>query len=78
LQNKIKFDTGRGGLIMIFVIGLGIYVWAMFFGVNSLEVLIELNRKHTELSNRIEQLKIENAKYQKEYFELKQLEGEVE
>jgi hypothetical protein len=60
------------------VIGLGIYVWAMFFGVNSLEVLIELNRKHTELSNRIEQLKIENAKYQKEYFELKQLEGEVE
>lgn len=56
------------------IILLGIYIGTIFFGTNSLEVYLNLNDYKNELEVRIEDLQKENAKLQKEYFELKQLE----
>lgn len=58
----------------IAVVMLGIYIGNIFFGVNSLEVYLNLVDYKKELETRIEDLKEENAQLQKEYFELKQLE----
>ncbi len=60
------------------VIGLGLYVGNLLYGKNSLEVLLTLQDKRELFQNEIKKYKKENAKLQKEYFELLQLEPEEE
>lgn len=58
-------------LIPVFIASL--YVGNLLFGANSLEVLLELKGKRRELQQKVERLSQENAKLQKQYFELKDL-----
>ena len=52
----------------------GIYFGNLFFGTNSLSVLFELQNKEKQISKEVKNLMNENAKLQKELFELKGLE----
>ncbi len=61
-------------VLLLAVLVLGIYIGTLFFGTNSLEVLLDLRKKENELNYKVEQLRSENAQLQKEYFELKGLE----
>ncbi len=58
------------------IMGFGLYIGNLLFGVDSLSVLEELSKKEQILQLNIEKLKEENAKLQKDYFELKGLEPE--
>ncbi len=58
------------------IIILGVYIGNLLFGKDSIEVLLELENKKSALKREVQRLKEENAKLQKEYFELKQLEPE--
>ncbi|ASM37851.1 MAG: septum formation initiator [Campylobacter sputorum] len=57
-------------LVIVIVVGLGVYVGNMFFGKRSLETLIFIQNKQESLKKELEHLKQENAMLQKEYFEL--------
>jgi len=63
-------------ILVIAVVGLGVYVGNLLYGKNSLEVLLSLQDKKYLLKSEIQKYKNENAKLQKEYFELLQLEPE--
>ncbi len=52
----------------------GIYVGVLMYGENSLSVLNHLKEKKAKLIKQKEQLKRENQRLQKAFFELKQLE----
>ena len=58
------------------VVVISIYLGILLFGTNSVEVLLELENQEKRLRRSIEYLKMENARLQKEYFELKQLESQ--
>jgi len=55
---------------------VALYVGLLLFGTNSVQVLLELKAQMRSLERSIEFLKRENARLQKEYFELKELESE--
>lgn len=57
-------------LVIVIVVGFGVYVGNMFFGKRSLETLIFIQNKQESLKKELEHLKQENAMLQKEYFEL--------
>lgn len=59
------------------VILFGIYIGNMLFGKLSLDVMLELQNKRDRLSEDVEYLKAQNAKLQKEFFELKELEPQT-
>jgi len=61
-----------------FVLLLGVYLGFIFFGNNSLSVLLELEERQDYLINDIERLKSENAALQKQYFELKELDSDYQ
>ena len=63
-------------LSIVAVVLLGIYMWVVLFGENSLEVLLSLEEYESYLHKEVEALKEQNAQLQKEYFELKELERE--
>ncbi|WP_228126530.1 septum formation initiator [Candidatus Marinarcus aquaticus] len=52
------------------------HVANLLFGTNSYEVYDSLKNKKAYLKNEITRLQFENARLQKEYFELKNLEPE--
>jgi len=56
------------------IFALGIYVGDLLFGKNSLEVYMNLQSKSDYLKQEVSRLQNENAKLQKDYFELKMLE----
>ncbi|BCD68788.1 hypothetical protein [Nitratiruptor sp. YY09-18] len=58
----------------VILVVLAVYIGLLLFGVNSVEVLYQLNVQEKNLQRNIEYLKKENARLQKEYFELKELE----
>ncbi|MGD9969979.1 MAG: hypothetical protein AB7S65_05945 [Sulfuricurvum sp.] len=66
-----KFLTAAG-----FVLLAGIYLGLIFFGDNSLSVLLDLEEYQTYLTEDIERLKAENAALQKQYFELEELDAD--
>ena len=79
IEDSEWFDVARLGvtkilLLVSMIIGLGLYVGDLLYGVNSLNVLEDLTHKEANLKNSIEKLREENARLQKEYFELKGLE----
>lgn len=61
-----------------FVLLLGVYLGFIFFGNNSLSVLLDLEEHQNYLSEDIERLKTENAVLQKQYFELKELDSDAQ
>ena len=73
-RQSIQYDTIiKFAALSILVLFFGIYVGQLLFGVNSLEVLINLQTNKVELKDEIIRLKKENAALQKEYFQLEQL-----
>ena len=58
------------------VLAVGIYMGFIFFGNNSLSVLLDLEEHQDYLIEDIEHLKAENAVLQKQYFELKELDAD--
>ena len=64
-------------LSIIGTILLANYVASLLFGKNSLEVYTSLSKKEIYLKSEIKRLQQENARLQKEYFELKNLEPEL-
>ncbi len=58
----------------IAIILFGIYLGNLLFGDSSVEVLINLQNQKEILKDQVQILKEKNAKLQKEYFELKELE----
>ncbi|RXJ55403.1 septum formation initiator [Candidatus Marinarcus aquaticus] len=63
-------------LSVVVTIFLGLHVANLLFGTNSYEVYDSLKNKKAYLKNEITRLQFENARLQKEYFELKNLEPE--
>jgi hypothetical protein len=58
------------------VLIVGIYLGLIFFGNNSLSVLLDLEEHQDYLIEDIERLKAENAALQKQYFELEELDAD--
>jgi hypothetical protein len=66
-----KFLLAAGVVLLV-----GVYMGFIFFGDNSLSVLLDLEEHQDYLSEDIEHLKVENAALQKQYFELKELDAD--
>ncbi|MDD3770206.1 hypothetical protein E0765_03150 [Sulfuricurvum sp. IAE1] len=60
------------------VLVAGIYMGLIFFGNNSLSVLLDLEEHQDYLIEDIERLKAENAALQKQYFEYKELDADAD
>ncbi|MEJ5168188.1 MAG: septum formation initiator [Arcobacteraceae bacterium] len=77
-----RFDTRQNGVRFIFIVlflvlvtvFLAQHIADLFFGDNSIEVYHALKQKEEHLQNEIIRLQADNARLQKEYFELKNLE----
>ncbi len=72
-ERYLGLSAGKFLLFFIIVIGFGVYVGVIFYGTNSLEVLLGLQDYETYLQTEVTQLKNENAELQREYFELKEI-----
>jgi len=72
---KKRFDY-KIILVIIIAIILAMYLIDLMFGKYSFMRMIELNNNLKTLNQSVKNLKKENAKLQKEYFELKELESE--
>ena len=75
-QKYLGLSTKTFLLLATFVILMGVYIGVILYGKNSINVLLGLQTYETYLQKEIEHLKRENAKLQKEYFELKEISGE--
>lgn len=69
--STVKFLLASGFVLMV-----GVYMGFIFFGDNSLSVLLDLEEHQDYLIEDIERLKAENAALQKQYFELKELDAD--
>ena len=74
LIKKPKIDL-KIVLVIIIAIILGFYIVDLMFGKRSFSRMIDLNNNLKVLNKRVHKLKEENTFLQKEYFELKELEG---
>ncbi|MDD5717614.1 MAG: hypothetical protein PHW64_07400 [Sulfuricurvum sp.] len=66
-----KFLLALGGVLIV-----GIYMGFIFFGDNSLSVLLDLEEYQDFLTHDIDRLKTENAALQKQYFEFQELDAD--
>jgi cell division protein FtsB len=60
--------------LAILILLFGTYIGILLFGENSVMALVDLQKEKALLQKESEQLQNQNQKFQKEYFELKQLE----
>ena len=60
-------------LIFIGIVALGFYIGVLLFGENSILALNRLEREKQRLEQTERELKVQNQKLQKEYFEILQL-----
>ena len=74
LVKKPKIDL-KIVLVVIVALVLAAYVINLMFGKRSFSKMIDLNNELKVLDKRVDKLKKKNQKLQKEYFELKELEG---
>ncbi len=65
----------KAAFLFLLVVLLGIYIGNMLFGDNSLEMMLSLEQKRDKLQKMTDELKKENARLQRKYFELKQIEA---
>ncbi len=77
-QKYLGLSTKTFLLLVTFVILMGIYIGVILYGKNSINVLLDLQTYESYLKDEIRHLKQENAKLQKEYFELKEISGETD
>ena len=77
-RKTFDFSSGVWKLAALFALVaiFAVYTGSLLFGQNSVSTLFSLEDKRDHLKSEIEKLKEQNAKYQKEYFELKRLEGD--
>lgn len=79
-RRRKLFDFSSGVWKLVALFGLvalfAVYTSSLLFGQNSVSTLFSLEDQRDQLKLEIEKLKEQNAKYQKEYFELKRLEGD--
>lgn len=75
-ERYFGLPTGKFLVAVGVVTVVGIYLGMIFFGDNSLSVLLDLEEHQNNLSEDIERLKAENAALQKQYFELKELDAD--
>lgn len=75
-ERYFGLSTRKFSFAAILVLMIGVYGGFIFFGDNSLSVLLELEEYQSGLSDDIEKLKAENAMLQKQYFELKELDAD--
>ncbi len=73
---KKNFFDSKVVLIVIASVLIGVYMYDLMFGKKSFSYLIDLENSVEIMEKRVEKLKKENARLQKAYFELKELEGE--
>lgn len=69
-------STPKFFIALSVVLIVGIYLGLIFFGNNSLSVLLDLEEHQDYLIEDIERLKAENAALQKQYFELEELDAD--
>lgn len=72
-KRQFYADTLKMSAYMLLTVVAAWYFGNMLFGKSSLETLLSLKATKKELNSRIEWLKEQNARKQKEYFELKGL-----
>ena len=75
-EKYLGLSTKTFLLLVTFVILMGMYIGVILYGKNSVNVLLRLQTYESYLKDEITRLKQENAKLQKEYFELKEISGE--
>jgi len=63
-------------VVSFLILSVAIYVGFLIYGDRGLNRLIEIEQTHNVLKKEVENLKKENIKLQKEYFGLKDIEGE--
>ena len=69
-----KFDY-KILIVIVVALMVGYYIVNLMFGKRSFAQMIELQNTKKALEQRVKNLKDENQKLQKQYFELKELEG---
>lgn len=74
-ERFLGLSTWKFSVALGIVVLLAYYVSKLLFGTASLEVLLQLETYEEHLKKEIVRLKQENAQLQKEYFELRELEG---
>ena len=62
-------------LVILLSFLFGIYVFNLLFGEKSLSRMIDLQKEYKILNKKVDDLRQQNTTLQKEYFELKELEG---
>ena len=62
-------------LVVIIALLLVVYTFNLMFGKRSFSKMLDLNTQLKMLNKRVDKLKKKNQILQKEYFELKELEG---
>lgn len=72
---KITINKKYIVILSTFVI-LGWYIGTLLFGTNSIIRLTDLQEEVNSLKNTVELLKNDNARLQKELFEIEQIRGE--
>jgi len=75
-ERYFGLSTAKFLLAAGIVLVVGVYMGFIFFGDNSLSVLLDLEEYQDYLIDDIEHLKTENASLQKQYFELKELDAD--
>ena len=75
-ERYFGLSTQKFLLASAVVLIVGIYMGFIFFGNNSLSVLLDLEEHQNYVIEDIERLKSENAALQKQYFELKELDAD--
>ena len=75
-QKYFALSSTKFFLYFCVVIAFGIYLGVIFFGTNSLEVLLGLEGYEHYLKVEVQSLKEVNAELQREYFELKEISAE--
>ena len=74
LREEKKIDL-KVVLVVIIAFLFAFYVYDLLFGSRSYIRLLDLKGEYKTLEKNVKQLKNKNEKLQKEYFELKELEG---
>ena len=74
--DKKEFDFKL--LFVIFaILTMAIYVGFLIYGNRGINRLVELKSQKEILAKRVQKLRKENVKFQKEYFGLKDIEGDI-
>jgi hypothetical protein len=72
-QEYLGLSVTKFLLLLVIVLAFGVYLGIIFYGTNSLEILLGLQEYEAYLYDEVHRLKEDNAGLQREYFELKEI-----